>query len=81
MKSGTIYDVVRKLVGYINPVGETTEDNERFENLRKMTQIVEWLTTDISRIRSNMNCHEYSMKHAGEYADTFLNELAEEIKE
>ena len=29
------YEVVKKLIGEVDPVGETHIDNERFENLKK----------------------------------------------
>lgn len=70
-----LYDVVVKLVGSISPVGETHTDNERFENLKVMTNLVDKLLTDIDDVIPCKDRHEFSMKRAGEYADKFYNKL------
>lgn len=70
-----IYEVVTKLIGPIHPVGETGKDNERFENLKVMTDLVDKLLTDISKVITNKNRVEYSMKRAGEYADKFFTNI------
>ena len=70
-----IYEVVTKLVGKINPVGETDTDNERFENLKVMCLLVEKLVVDIDTIGySNKNAYEFSKKRAAEYAEKFIRE-------
>jgi len=71
-----IYDVVKKLVGEIEPVGETYTDNARFENLKVMTDLVEKLLTDIADVATyEKDRHEYSRKRAGEFADKFLRSV------
>ncbi|MFA5340161.1 MAG: hypothetical protein WC332_00145 [Clostridia bacterium] len=70
-----LYDVVKKLVGEIKPIGETTEDGKRFENLKVMTDMVDQLLTDIDEVASGKNRYEYSIKCAGEYADKFLTRI------
>jgi hypothetical protein len=71
----TNYDVVKKLVGAINPVGETNTDNERFENLKEMTHLVEMLIIDIDRVATNnQNRHEFSLKRAGDFASKFMTD-------
>ena len=70
-----LHDVVKKLVGPINPIGETNEDGRRFENLKTMTDLVDRLLGDIDRVLSSKNRPEYSMKKAGEYADKFFDSL------
>ncbi len=67
-----IYDVVKKLVGPISPVGGTNTDDERFENLKVMTELVDKLITDISNVSAYEYSHEYSSKRAGEFARDFL---------
>ena len=70
-----IYEVVTKLVGKINPVGETDTDNERFENLKVMCLLVEKLVVDIDTIGySNKNAYEFSKKRAAEYSEKFIRE-------
>ena len=42
-----IHEIVKKLVGSITPIGETTTDNERFENLQVICNLVENLIMDL----------------------------------
>ena len=66
-------DVIKKLIGNINPIGETDTDNERFENLKEMCDLVNNLITDIDDMAySNRNSHQFSVKRASEYASEFL---------
>ena len=70
-----IYDVVKKLAGNVSPVGETNEDNRRFENLKQTTELIDRLVFDIVDASKNKDRQEYSMKKAGTYAYKFLEEL------
>lgn len=70
-----LIDVVRKLIGPVDPVGETHTDNERFENLKQLTELVDYLVGDIDKVIVNKNRPEYSMKRAGEFAEHFLTKL------
>jgi hypothetical protein len=70
-----IIDVVRKLVGPVEPVGETGTDNNRFENLKVLAKLVDMLIADIDSVTCNKSRMEYSMKRAGEYADKFMDDL------
>ena len=66
----TIYSVFRKLIGDTRPVGETNEDNKRYENLKVMCCVVEQLLCDIDDIACDYkDRQEYSIKRAGELAD------------
>ena len=66
-------DVVKKLIGKINPVGETNTDNERFENLKAMCKLVNNLIIDIDDMAyQNKDAKEFSVKMASEYASKFL---------
>ena len=68
-------DVVKKLIGNIQPYGATHIDEERFENLKQMCELVESLVSEIERVADNKDRQEYSMKEMGQYAYKFLNEL------
>ena len=71
-----VYEVVLKLIGRIQPVGETQTDNNRFENLKAMTELVDKLLTDIYGIaHSYKNNHQYSMKKAAAYASEFYTRI------
>ena len=70
-----IYEIVTKLIGKINPIGETNTDNERFENLKVMCDLVEKLIVDIDTVGySNRNAYEFSKKRAAEYSEKFITE-------
>mgnify|MGYP001568997103 CR=1 FL=1 len=65
--------IITKLIGSIDPVGETNTDNERFENLKAQCQLVDELILRIQYVaNTNKNKHEHSMKRSGDYADLFL---------
>ena len=66
-------EIVKKLIGYIDPVGETNIDDKRFENLKAMCELVNNLVTEIDEVSFyNKNKDEYSRKRAGEYDNNFL---------
>ena len=71
----TNYDVVIKLIGRIMPIGETQEDDRRFENLKAMTELVDLLVSDIDRAAMINNRGEFSIKRSQEFANKFLNDL------
>lgn len=70
-----VVDVVRKLIGPIDPVGESNEDDRRYENLKNLAHVVEQLICDIDRITPNKRRNEFSIKRAGEFADKFFDDL------
>jgi hypothetical protein len=69
----THHEVVKKLIGEIRPVGETNTDNERFENLKVMCDLVNNLILDIDDMAfTNKDAYQFSVKRASEYASNFL---------
>ena len=76
MNTFTIYDIVYKLVGSIQPVGETHIDDTRYENLKIMVDLVGALLTDIDDIvYLNKDKQEFSMKRTVEFVSKFYDEL------
>jgi len=67
-------DVVRKLIGKINPVGETNADDQRFENLKAHCELVNDLIIDLWYVSREKDRNEYSMSRAGKYAEEFLRD-------
>lgn len=67
--------VVNKIIGPIFPIGESNADNDRFENLQEMCELVEELLSYLHQVRTEKNAHEYSVKRAGQYADNFLTTI------
>ncbi len=71
-----LYDVVTKLVGPTRPLGETHEDDRRFDNLAALTELVEKLLADIIDIEAtNAQRTEFSMKRAGEFCGRFIRRI------
>ncbi len=70
-----IVAVVRKLVGPVQPVGETVEDSRRLENLEKLVEVARAAIQDVAEVTPNANRVEYSMKKAGQMAANFLSEM------
>jgi len=71
-----LYNVVTKLIGPVDPAGETNTDNERFENLKVMTDLVNRLLTDIDTVAyNNKDKKEFSKKRAADYAINFYKQI------
>lgn len=75
MDTKNLYEVVKKIIGPVNPIGETREDEARFLNLKLETELVNALLTDIDHVIPYKTREEYSMKKAGEFADKFFTEI------
>lgn len=76
-----LVDVVRKLVGPIDPVGETHTDAERFKNILAMTVLVDMLLGDLNDVSRHLISHEHSKNKAGKYARDFLKNISREYWE
>ena len=71
-----VYDIVLRLVGPVNPVGETNTDNDRFENLKELVVTTSLLLTKIEEVAlQNSDRGEFSMKRAGLHCSEFLNRI------
>jgi hypothetical protein len=71
-----VYRLVTKLVGPIEPVGETHEDTKRLDNLKHMVAVVSMLIEDIGVVAEMEDrFHQASIKEAGGYAFNFLRSL------
>jgi len=73
MNSETITEVVKKLVGEIQPYGASDIDNKRFENLKTICEVVNNLVIEIDRVAyENKDRQEFSMKQMAGYASNFM---------
>lgn len=71
-----MHEVVMKLIGPIDPVGESHADERSFENLKALTDLVDRLVGDIDRIASYCKSSgQFSVKRSGEHCDKFLTSL------
>lgn len=74
-KKFTVVEIVENLIGEITPIGETNEDEVRFENLKLMCDLANSLISKIDNVSyENKDRQEYSIKRAAEYAERFLTE-------
>lgn len=66
-------EIVMKLVGRINPIGETITDESRLEALKDLCYLVNDLVAEInSVVICNRHSYESSRKIAADYAYKFL---------
>lgn len=77
MKSETIIEVVEKLIGRIDPVGESNFDEKSYKNLEKAIELARHLIWEIHYVSRNSDRYEASMKRSGELAENFMQQLAE----
>ena len=69
----TYTEIVKKLIGNINPVGKSEIDTERFENLKQMCELVHDLVILIDDVSFyNRDAREASVRKAADYAKNFL---------
>ena len=76
-----LHQLVCELTGPIGPVGCSSTDGYRLENLGQRIALLENLTTDLARIAHNANRVEASMKEIGQRAQCALQTLNEETAE
>lgn len=76
-----LHEIVTRLVGPIEPIGDTRIDDERFENLKVMCDLTDKLLADIDAVIPGMERMEHSIKRAGIYANDFMMRLGIDVKE
>jgi hypothetical protein len=69
-------DVVRRLLGPIEPVGESNEDERRLKNLEATIEIVDRLLCDIGSAAQDADRVEHSMRVIGQRAKQFLADVS-----
>jgi hypothetical protein len=70
-------EIVNKLIGNINPIGESNTDDARYNNLKEMCQLASNLIEQIKAVAIEKESNEYSVKRAANFADKFLTETVE----
>ena len=74
-----IAEMVRKMVGRIEPVGDASRDDARFDSLVEMTDVIDRLLRDVEDVACivNVNSPYSSVKKAGRFAQEWLEALNE----
>lgn len=65
-------EITERIIGKIHPVGDSSIDDERFDNLTNMCELVKNLISKIESVAAKKDSHEASVKRAGEYAHDFI---------
>lgn len=71
----SLYSIVKKIRGNIEPYGETCHDYEALDNLRSYKEDFELLFTEIVDISNNINSYEYSVEIIGKEAFEILKDI------
>jgi len=71
-----LHEVVRRLIGPIQAIGDSTADDVRAINLQTHIDLVDHLLQDLVDASRTRGRHEASMKHSGEKAHAYLSETA-----
>lgn len=74
-----IKEIVMKLIGPVQPVGESAIDAERLKNIRNLTVVIDSLLDEIKDASLEASRVEDSMRLIGTHAKSFLNYLKEEM--
>lgn len=72
-------DIVFKLVGNIEPVGDSNTDETRFENLKQLTGLIDDLIDEVEFVARSKISHEHSVKRAGNHAHVWLEENKQRV--
>jgi hypothetical protein len=75
MWSYSIIGITDRLIGKVQPIGETNEDEKRLENLKEMYELLDYLVDEMYKVSKEAESHEYSRSKAGNYARNYLKEL------
>ena len=74
-KEMDLFEIVMKLNGCVQPVGETHSDSARFENLERLCELTERLMVEIRQVSHCAERHEASMAAAGKAAQNFIRNI------
>lgn len=74
----TIHEIVRKLIGEIDPVGETNMDAKRLANLKDNIELIKLLLQDMNDLTYLAKDYRQSVKTFGNKAQEFFKEISDE---
>ena len=75
-----LHEIITKLTGPIQAVGETNSDARRFENLEATLELLDRLIFDVSEAARSANRPEASMAKIGKRAQAFLDDLRDSLE-
>lgn len=79
MEKETLIEVVDKLAGRCYPYGDTTIDENRYENLELKIALVAHLIGEIEKAGQLYNRSEFSIQHIANRANSFLTNIRDAL--
>lgn len=77
-----IKEIIKRLVGSITPIGDSSIDSERQENLEVYGELISFLISEVGDvIYHNKNSLYYSVNNSVDKAIEILKKASNEIKE
>ncbi len=78
----TLCDVVMKLIGPVEAIGDHGIDQFRLANLERLTELVDTLVGEVRRVeRDSADVPAASVRAIHRHANGFLNELMDALEE
>ena len=68
-----LYEIVMKLVGPVQPVGDTNIDSDRLVNLEKLMRLTNQMLNLLDDLASDADSSMASLNSSGQRAKTFLS--------
>lgn len=75
-----IFDITKRLLGSIEPYGDTSIDKDRLENLIQTIELTEKLIDEIILVARYKGDPLFSRNKMGTTADTFISDLRERFE-
>lgn len=75
------HEISKKLLGPIEPIGDTNFDEQAYANLENTIYLVEYLIDDIVEVSSNNVSQVHSMKKSGVRALRCIRSIVSELEE
>lgn len=69
-----LYTVVNKLVGEIEPTGDSSVDAARYENLIHLLEFLDLILPDVVNIQKYYNSPAYSESRSGKYTRNWMKD-------
>jgi hypothetical protein len=76
-----MYEIIKKIIGQIQPCGDSNIDEERVNNLADHIKITKNLINDLIEVSQFKDKPEYSMKKIGDTAYKSLVEIKNVLEE
>jgi len=74
--------ILERLIGQLSPIGESNTDESRLQNLKDACELMDELMVRIFKISYEYkDSHEHSCREIGQYADKYLKNTLEYLKE